>query len=274
MDKKKMSNIVYDVKKTIGKHSPGILTGLGIAGMVLTTVLAIKATPKAVNIIEKEQKHKYKELQNNPTDECLSDRKMRLTPIEVIKVTWKCYLPSAVTCATSIVCLAGANTVSVRHNAALTAAYKLSETALHEYKDAVVETVGEDEEKNIRQHMNEKRLSKDVSDDLIIESTCNGTTKCYDVISGRYFYCDIEHIRKSENTINRQLLDDMFVSLNELYDEIGLTHNKMGNLLGWDVDDGLIKILFSSKIDDHGEPCIVVDYEFMPKSKYDQFTGR
>ena len=35
------------------KHSPEILTGIGIAGMITTTVLAVKATPNPylINIL-------------------------------------------------------------------------------------------------------------------------------------------------------------------------------------------------------------------------------
>ena len=43
------------VKKSTIKHSPEILTGIGIAGMVTTTVMAVRATPKALDLLEKEE---------------------------------------------------------------------------------------------------------------------------------------------------------------------------------------------------------------------------
>lgn len=38
------------MKKSTIKHSPEILTGIGIAGMVTTTVMAVRATPKALKL--------------------------------------------------------------------------------------------------------------------------------------------------------------------------------------------------------------------------------
>ena len=49
---KNFNLIVNDVKTTLSKHAPEILTGIGIAGMVTTTVLAVRATPKALMLID------------------------------------------------------------------------------------------------------------------------------------------------------------------------------------------------------------------------------
>ena len=48
--KTNVSKIMKDIKITMSKRSPEILTGLGIAGMITTTVLAVKATPKAIKL--------------------------------------------------------------------------------------------------------------------------------------------------------------------------------------------------------------------------------
>ena len=76
---KKFVKFISDSKQFLGKHSPEILTGLGIAGMLTTTILAVKATPKALKLIE----NKKKELN---TDE--------LTALQTIKATWKPYMPA------------------------------------------------------------------------------------------------------------------------------------------------------------------------------------
>ena len=44
-----VSKLCKDAKVMVSKRSPEILTGLGIAGMITTTVLAVKATPKALD---------------------------------------------------------------------------------------------------------------------------------------------------------------------------------------------------------------------------------
>ena len=47
MDKTNVTKYFKMVKRFVSKRSPEILTGIGIASMVTTTVLAVKATPKA-----------------------------------------------------------------------------------------------------------------------------------------------------------------------------------------------------------------------------------
>jgi len=43
----------YQMRHLIIKNSPTILTGLAVGGLVTTTVLAVKATPKALDILER-----------------------------------------------------------------------------------------------------------------------------------------------------------------------------------------------------------------------------
>ena len=63
----------------------------------------------------------------------------------------------------------------------------------------------------------------------------------------------------------------MYISLNELYDEIGLENISLGEDLGWKVEDGLIEIEWSSQIADDGSPCIVMNYLRAPKYGYYRF---
>ena len=124
------------VKKSTIKHSPEILTGIGIAGMVTTTVMAVRATPKALRLIDNAEIKKANET-NTPYEE------PNLSKTEIIKVTWKCYIPVAITGGLSIACLIGASSVNARRNAALATAYSIAETSLKEYQNKVVETIGE-----------------------------------------------------------------------------------------------------------------------------------
>lgn len=124
------------VKKSTIKHSPEILTGIGIAGMVTTTVMAVRATPKALRLIDSAELKKANET-NIPYEG------HNLSKTEIIKVTWKCYIPVAITGSLSIACLIGASSVNARRNAALATAYSIAETSLKEYQNKVVETIGE-----------------------------------------------------------------------------------------------------------------------------------
>ena len=246
MSKSKMAQLMRVAKTSITKHSPEILTGIGIAGMITTTVLAVKATPKAIRLIEEAKEEKGEDL----------------TKAETVKTCWKAYIPAAAICVASTACLIGASSVSIRRNAMLATAYKLSETAFSEYKEKVVETIGDEKEKIVREKVSEERIKKNPLTKNEIIMTDYGDTQFYETLSGRYFKSDIEQIKKVVNYLNKDMLQDMFgtISLNEFYDELELERIDLGDELGWSVDKGLIEIDFTSKIADNGKPCIVLDY--------------
>ena len=258
MGKTNLATIAKDIRKFASKRSPEILKGIGIAGMITTTILAVRATPKALELIE-EQK------EEESVDEFSS--------FEVVKVAWKPYIPAMVTCVVSTACLIGASSVNTKRNAALATAYKLSETALSEYREKVVETIGEKKERIVRDKVAEERVKKNPVSKNEVIVTGNGKTLCFDPISGRYFMCSIETIKRAENTLNKQMLHDIsgYVSLNEFYDELGLDHTSVGNDLGWNTNQ-LIDIDFSSQLNDNGEPSVVLDYLVAPKCDYYNFS--
>jgi len=250
MGKLNLSNIAKGVRTAMIKHSPEILTGIGIAGMITTTVMAVRATPKAIKLIEEEKDRQNKE---------------SLKPLDVIKTTWKCYIPAAITGGLSIACLIGASSVNARRNAALATAYTLSESALKEYQEKVIETIGEKKERAIRDAIAKDRIEQDpvTSKEVII--TERGNTLCYDTCSGRYFKSDIDKLKKAENELNRRMRDEMYISLNEFYYEIGLNPISIGDDLGWHIDRGYIELSFSSQLADEGTPCLVIDYRVAPR---------
>ena len=254
MSKQNAARVVHALKETFEKRTPEILTGIGIAGMITTTILAVKATPKAVSLL------------NDRKDELETEK---LPVIEVVKTTWKCYIPAAVTCGASIACLIGSSSVNLKRNAALATAYKLSETALAEYRDAVIETIGEKKERTVRDKVAEERVKKNpvTKSDVII--TGNGTTLCYDPVGNSYFKSNIQQIENAKNKLNARMLNENYVSLNDFYDELGIGPTKLGEDLGWDIyKDGLIDIAFSSQLAEDGTPCLVMDYSVAPRYEY------
>ena len=253
MGKLNLSNIAKGVRTAMKKHSPEILTGIGIAGMITTTVMAVRATPKALVLIEN------KKIEND-TD--------KLTPVETIKATWKCYIPAAITGGLSIVCLIGASSVNARRNAALATAYTLSESALKEYQEKVIETIGKKKEQSVRDAIAKDRIDKNPVSSREVIITEKGNTLCYDSISGRYFKSDIDKLKKVENELNRRMRDEMYISLNEFYYEIGLKPTSIGDDIGWNIDRGYIELNFSSQLTDDGNPCLVIDYQVTPRYDY------
>lgn len=236
------------------KHSPELLTGIGIAGMVTTVVLAVRATPKALRLID-EKKADIPE-ENIPR-------------IEAVKAAWKVYVPAVLTGILSTICLIGANSVNQRRNAAIAAAYSLSESALKEYREKVVETIGERKEQAIRDDIAKDRIIENPVREVIVSD--RGSTLCYDSLSGRYFKSDIEKLRRIVNDLNCRMRDEMFISLNDFYcavDNPDLGSTKLGDMLGWNIDKGYIDLNFSSQLTTDGTPCLVLDYTVVPEYEY------
>lgn len=263
MPKLNLLKIAKGIRTSAARHSPEILTGIGIAGMITSTVLAVRATPKALTLIEEE-----KERQNS-CEECTKID--RLTPVDTLKTVWKCYIPTVATSVVSIACLIGASSVNLKRNTALATAYTLSESALKDYQEKVVETIGERKEKTIRDEVAKAQVEKNPVSNQEIIVTNKGDTLCYDVISGRYFKSDIDKLKKAENELNRRMRDEMYISVNDFYDEIGLPEIGVGDDLGWNIDRGYIDMRFSSQLAEDNTPCLVVGYHVAPKWDYQRY---
>jgi len=263
--KPNLSKIARSVRMTISKHSPEILTGIGIAGMVTTTIMAVKATPKALELISEER------LERADNDESFIYESTPIPKKDIVKLTWRCYIPTAITGGLSIACLIGASSINVRRNATLATAYTLSKTALKEYQGKVVEVIGEKKEQAVKDAVAKDKIDKNPVTNREIIITEKGNTLCYDVISGRYFKSDIDKLKKIENELNRQMRDEMYISLNDFYYEVGLNSSSVGDELGWNIDNGYIDLYFSSQLADDGTPCLVIDYQVAPKYDYRRY---
>lgn len=250
--------IMKVAKLELIKNSPSICIGFSIAGFITTAVMVGKATPKAMQLIE----NKKQELD---TDE--------LTKLEVVKTVWPCYIPAVVTGVVSTALALGANSINLRRNAALATAYGLSETALKEYKDKVVETIGEKKEAAIRDDILKDKIDNNPVNTKEIIITNDGDTLCYEPLSGRYFKSDAEKIRRGLNLLNEQMLKEDYVSLNDFYDLIGLDETGLGFDMGWHISSsgGLVEIRFVSHLAANDEPCLAIEYLNKPVCNYSEW---
>lgn len=251
------NNIIRTVGAAVSKHAPELLTAFGIANMFTGVVLAVRATPKAIDILDKAE----------------AEKGDTLTRTEIVADVWKAYIPAAAFCLVSVACFIGSNALNKNRCAALTAAYTLSETALREYKDEVREAVGEQKEQEIHTKAVQKKIDRTpVPDKLVSSSEAlmlpeEERSLCYDAFAGRYFYSDRASIDKAVNALNRQLISDDFASLNDFYDLIGLEHTKMGDLLGWSeyCHKLPVNVRYSSHLSPNGKPCLAISFDIAPK---------
>lgn len=250
---------VKAIASTIGgalkEHAPGIMTGVGIFGMAASVGLAVWQTPKAHQLLEAKKQTEQKE---------------HLTPVETVKTVWKNYIPAVLTFVGSAGLLIGSGHISGVRTATMATALGLSETAFREYKNQVVKTLGEKKEAIVQDEVAKEKLKEHPISDNQVIVTGKGDHLCYDSISGRYFKSDIEKVRAAVNEINRRLLGEMYISLNEFYDEIGLRGIDMGDQLGWNMSKGYLDVHFTSGLAEDGTPCLVLNYSVVPENDYNR----
>ena len=248
-------------RRTLSRNSSKILLGLGIAGAFTAVGFAITATPKAMILLEEKK-------QELGVD--------KLDAKTIIKTAAPVYIPTAISMGVSTGCIIAASSVNDRRNAALAAAYTMSETALRSYQDKVVETVGPEKAKEIKEAVTLDKMAKcpepknppvatpqkpDIGNDFY-----NEPVKCWESLSGTYFFTSKNMLEKAINGVNKQLLSDFRVTENDLFDYLGIDHNRNGDLLGWDTETTLeISTFYTSKLDEDGTPCLVLDYSTPPK---------
>lgn len=263
MNTQAFSKALKGFRAGIVKHSPEILVSVGILGMASAAVTAVYVTPKALRIIEDEKERRVEE--NN--DDISPD----LTKMDVVKLTWKYYVPSLAIGLTSAACIIGASSIHLRRNAALATAYALSESAMREYRTKVIEHIGEKKEKEVRESVAKDDLQKCAVINQTIVNTGNGNIKCLDTLSGRFFRSDRAYLESVVNNLNRRMRSDMYISLNEFYSEIGLDPIDLGEDVGWNIDKGYIDLDISyhpHPIDN--EPTLVLKYQLAPYYEYDR----
>lgn len=252
----KANQIVNDVVDIFRRRKPEIMIGVGIASGILATGEAVVATFRAVPLIEQKKQELEKE---------------KLSPAEIVRTAGFCYIPTAILTVLSVGCIVGGTAMNYRDTAALSAAYTLSESYLKEYKeyrDKVVEKIGEKKETDIRDAMAQERIDRNPVNNTEVIVTGKGETMCYDTISGRYFKSDIDTIRRTVYEFNKAMLEDGFISLNDFYYELGLRPIEMGDKLGWRAEDGYFDVRFSSVLSEENVPCLSIEFNVGPTLGY------
>lgn len=243
-----MKNLLTVSKRFIKKNSSTILTCVGAAGVVGTTVMAVKATPKALKLIEEAEKEKGDEL----------------TKWETIQVAGPTYIPTVLLGMGTITCIFGAHMVNKRTQAALTSAYALLDQTHKEYKNKVKELYGEDGDKLINTAIAKDKYDKD---DIEEDEYDDGKSLFYDGYSKRYYRVLNETQMRAEYEINKMLSETGGASLNDYYDILGIDRQDYGEFMGWSAAqmyemfwDSWLHFRHTKVEMDDGMECWIVDY--------------
>lgn len=256
MNTKTIKTAEKDIQAFFHKHGASIFMGLGIAGSILTVPMTAEATLKASRLAEQRKKElKY-------------DSRTSLEPKEVIKTTWKCFVPVIFTEGLSIFFILKANSINHKNEAALLTTCTASLLKLKEYQKKTIDTIGKQQYTKIVDEIAKDKITEKpvVTQDIIV--TNKGDTLCFDSYMGRYFTSDIEKIKKVINTLDRKMISENYITINDFYTELGLSSCKGGDLLGWNVDNGQLDVIFSSQLASDGRPCLVIDYTVEPRADY------
>jgi hypothetical protein len=256
--KEKFVSVYNGVKGQVQKHSPEILMGVGVVGVVTSTVMACKATMKLNDILEesKETRDKIKEVENNPKYEdkySPEDAKKDLTINYVqtgMKVA-KLYAPAVLLGGASLGCLLASNDILRKRNAALSAAYMTVDKSFKEYRNRVTERFGEEVEKEIRYGIKAEQLETTVVDEDGNETTVTDTVKTMDPnlysdyarffdAASPYWQNDPEYnlmfLKAQQQYANDLLRAKGRLFLNDVYDMLGIEKTKAGQVVGWVYD--------------------------------------
>lgn len=245
----KLADIFVNITKTIKSNSPEILTALGVSGLITTSYLTAKASFKANDILRKDaNNNKY-----------YSNKKSEVK--EKTKLVWKCYIPPVVSGAVTVGCIVGASKANGSRTAAAVTAYSLTERAFSEYKEKVVEEIGKGKEQKVRDEIAQKNVSDSPKGSKEIVIMGSGQILCCELFTRRYFGSDMETLRKAQNDINARINSDVYVTIEEFYDLIGLSNTSNSSGIGWDSDKQMA-LEFSTVLTENGQPCLAFDYNY------------
>lgn len=228
------------------KHSPKILTALSIMGVVSTAKLASDAGAKSSAVIV--------DLRNQNPEVAKAELARAVLPV---------YIPTILMGGATIGCMIGATTVASRRNAVLASLYSATELALKQYQEKTFALDEGKTDKLVRDAVAKSAVEEHPVRSSEVIVTGKGKSLCYDSLSGRYFESDIDTIKRAAIRINRAIISEMWITLNQFYDELRLPPVKLGDRVGWNVDN-MMELKFSSQIASDGRPCIVVDYYAEP----------
>ena len=247
-----MSGLLRQVQTFVTHHGSAALTIAGGVGVIATTILAVKATPKATQLIEKAKKDKGEELTN----------------AEIVQAAWKPYVPAAVVGAGTISCIFGANLLNGRNQAALVSTAAVISSSFKKYKHKLIELYGkETHEKVVDAIAIEEAREVGITADclgmltcLTDEEACGDPVLFYDSFENRYFECTFEQVIAAQYHFNRNYVMRGMALLNEFYDFLGLDRTDHGASVGWCVEDEIYWIDFNNRkvvLDDGLEVFII-----------------
>ena len=256
--KEKMIKVYNKSEMKVRKYSPEILAGVGVVGVIASTVMACKATTKLNDILaeSKEQLEQIKTVAVDPAyaDKYTEDDAKKDTTITYVQTgvkVAKLYAPSVILCTSSLGCLLASNNILRKRNAALSAAYMTVDKSFKEYRRRVAERFGDEVEKEIRYNIKAKEITtvdeegNEVKETVKVMEGADDPTTYSDY--ARFFdeSCpawqndpeyNLTFLRAQQQYANDLLKAQGRLFLNDVYKMLGIDITKAGQVVGWIYD--------------------------------------
>lgn len=256
-----MNNVTRSLHKVgfkLKKHSPEILVAVGVVGTVASVVMACKATLKVNEVIDEAKEtvdkiHEGVEQQKHTEDGEVYTQEIANQDLAIVYVQtgWKfvkLYGPAVALGALSIGCMLASNNILRKRNVALAAALTAVDTSFKEYRGRVIDRFGKQLDKELRYNIKAKEIEETVVDEDGNETTVKKTVEVMDPNAHSIYsvvFCEgnLGWTRNAElnkvfliqqqNYANDKLKANGFLTLNEVYDMLGVRRTAYGQIAGW-----------------------------------------
>lgn len=250
----------------VKRNASTILTGLGCIGVVATTITAVKATPKALRLIEEAETKKGE----------------KLTKWEKTRIAAPTYVPSALIGLSTLACVVGSNILNQKAQASIMSAYALLDQSYKDYRRKLKELYGEETDQEILNAIAIEKAEDQYISAGYFATNCDLSTEehssrpkiFYDEYSKRFFETTIEQVMAAEYHVNRNYVLRGYSVLNELYDFLGLEPTDAGSIMGWaPLDESMYWIEFNhrkAELED-GTEFYILEMPFEPSIDYEEY---
>lgn len=224
------------------KHSPEILTGLGIVGGIASGVMASKATLKVEEIVDESKQYLEVAKKDTANDPGAYNKQAAYVYTRTALRLGRLYGPAISLGLASVTCILSAHGIMRKRNAALLGAYKVVEQAFSEYRARVEEEVGPEKERELY-YATRKEIVEDAEltnkpphDKKQPVGALSIYAKCFDETNPNFVgnpEYNLYFLRARQNYVNDMLKVRGHMFLNDVYDQLGIPRTKAGSVVGW-----------------------------------------
>lgn len=287
---KSVNGVTSKAVMKLKKHSPEILVVAGIAGTVVSAVLACKATTKVAEILDETKGtldtiHEGMETGAINGQEYTTEDGKKDTVVVYAQTGMKLaklYGPAIILGTLSITSILASNNILRKRNVALGAAYAAIDKSFKEYRGRVIERFGEQVDTELKYGIKakkfeeievdpetgkEKKVKKTV---MVADPNLQSDYAVYFDSKSRNYETNPDYnrmfLKAQQAFANDKLQTRGHLFLNEVLDDLDLPRTPVGQIVGWTKDgpDGYVnfRIVEVERETEDGrhEPALLLDF--------------